>query len=64
VQAAFYLVYLLDPPSVPALLGLGSPAHDVYVVPIQHNVAPLLYLAATAGVALYAAWLWRAGVLR
>ena len=64
VQAAFYLVYVLDPPGVIPLLGLGSPIHDVYVVPIQNHIAPLMYLGATVAVTLYAVWLWRAGVLR
>ena len=64
LQAAFYVVHVLDPPSIIPLLGLGSPAHDVYVVPIQNHLVPLVYLAATVPVTLYAAWLWRAGVLR
>jgi hypothetical protein len=64
MQAAFYLVFMVDPPSVIPLLGLGSPAHDIYVVPIRDHVTPLVYLAGTVTVPLYATWLWRAGVLR
>jgi hypothetical protein len=63
-QAAFYLVWLVDPRRAASLLGLRSPYHDTYIIVIHSGFVPVAHLAVLAAISLYAVWLSRTGILR
>lgn len=62
LQASSYLAYVGA--QTPTFVNPSGSDTVVYAVSVTHMFGPLVLMGATGAALLYAAWLWRSGVLR